>query len=31
LILLANLGPYRYGVETKPIQPIEPMEVPSGA
>jgi len=31
LILLANLGPYRFGVETKPIQPIEPIEVPSGA
>jgi MFS family permease len=31
LILLARLGPYRYGVAEKPTQPIEPMEVPSGA
>jgi len=31
LVLLARLGPYRYGVEAKPTQPIEPMEVPSGA
>ena len=31
LALLARLGPYRYGVETKPSQPIKPVEVPSGA
>jgi MFS family permease len=31
LVLLARLGPYRYGVEAKPTQPIQPMEVPSGA
>jgi MFS family permease len=31
LVLLSRLGPYRYGVKTKPKQPIEPMEVPSGA
>ena len=32
LVLLARLGPYRYGAEAKlPHQPIEPMEVPSGA
>jgi MFS family permease len=31
LVLLTRLGPYRYGVEAKPTQPIEPMEVPSGA
>ena len=31
LVLLANLGPYRYGVQAKPIQPIKPIEVPSGA
>ncbi len=31
LILLARLGPYRYGVAEKPTQPIEPMEVPSRA
>jgi len=31
LVLLACLGPYRYGVEAKPTQPIEPMEVPSDA
>jgi MFS family permease len=31
LVLLATLGPYRYGVEAKPTQPIKPIEVPSGA
>jgi MFS family permease len=31
LVLLSRLGPYRYAVESKPNQPIEPMEVPSGA
>ncbi len=31
LVLLSRLGPYRYGVEAKPNQPIKPMEVPSGA
>jgi MFS family permease len=31
LVLLARLGPYRYGVEAKPPQPITPVEVPSGA
>jgi MFS family permease len=31
LLLLARLGPYQYGVEAKPNQPIKPMEVPSGA
>ena len=31
LLLLASLGPYRYGVEAKSTQPIEPLEVPSGA
>ena len=31
LILLTRLGPYRYGVEAKPTQPIQPIEVPSGA
>jgi hypothetical protein len=31
LVLLARLGPYRYGVEAKPGQPSKPMEVPSGA
>ena len=31
LVLLASLGPYRYGVEATLNQPIEPMEVPSGA
>jgi MFS family permease len=32
LVLLARLGPYRYGVEEKPPhQPIKPIEVPSGA
>jgi MFS family permease len=31
LVLLARLGPYRYGVEAKPTQSIEPMEVQSGA
>jgi MFS family permease len=31
LVLLSRLGPYRYGVEAKPQQPIEPVEVPSGA
>jgi MFS family permease len=30
LILLARLGPYRYGVAEKPTQRIEPMEAPSG-
>jgi MFS family permease len=31
LVLLATLGPYRYGVEAKPTQPITRMEVPSRA
>jgi MFS family permease len=31
LVLLANLGPYRYGVEAKQAQPIGPLEIPSGA
>jgi MFS family permease len=31
LILLTRLGPYRYGVEAKPKQPIEPLKVPTGA
>ena len=31
LILLTRLGPYRYGVEARSNQPIQPMEVPSGA
>jgi len=31
LVLLTRLGPYRYGVEAETIQPIKPMEVPSGA
>jgi len=31
LILLATLGPYRYGVESKPTHPVEPLQVPSGA
>ena len=31
LILLARLGPYRYGVEAETNQTIKPMEVPSGA
>lgn len=31
LVLLSRLGPYRYGVDAKPHQPIIPMEVPSGA
>jgi len=31
LVLLANLGPYRYGVVAKSNQPSKPIEVPSGA
>src|SRR5260370_42566830 len=31
LILLTRLGPYRYGVEAKPHQPIQPIQEPSGA
>jgi cyanate permease len=31
LVLLSRLGPYRYGVETKPNQPINRIGVPSGA
>jgi cyanate permease len=31
LILLTRLGPYRYGVEAETMQPMKPMEVPSGA
>ena len=31
LVLLARLGPYRYGVAAKPNQPITPVEVSSGA
>ena len=31
LILLTRLGPYRYGVDAETIQPIKPLEVPSGA
>jgi MFS family permease len=31
LILLTRLGPYLYGVEAKPNQPIKPLEVPSTA
>jgi predicted MFS family arabinose efflux permease len=31
LILLTRLGPYQYGVEAEAIQPIKPIEVPSGA
>ncbi len=31
LVLLARLGPYRYGVEAETNQLINPMEVPSGA
>lgn len=31
LVLLTRLGPYRYGVEAKPNQPIKPVEVASGA
>jgi MFS family permease len=31
LILLARLGPYRYGVAEKPTRQIGPMEAPSGA
>jgi cyanate permease len=31
VVLLSRLGPYRYGVEAETIQPIKPMEVPSGA
>jgi MFS family permease len=31
LILLARLGPYRYGVEARTNQSIEPIPVPSGA
>jgi hypothetical protein len=31
LVLLATLGPYRYGVEAKPTHSIEPMEVPTDA
>jgi cyanate permease len=31
LLLLNRLGPYRYGVETETNQPINPIEVPSGA
>jgi len=31
LVLLARLGPYRYGVEAETNQLIKPMEVPSGA
>ena len=30
LVLLARLGPYRYGVEAKPNQPITTVEVASG-
>jgi MFS family permease len=31
LVLLARLGPYRYGVKTEVNQAMKPMEVPSGA
>jgi MFS family permease len=31
LVLLSRLGPYRYGVEAEPNQPIKPIEVSSGA
>jgi sugar phosphate permease len=31
LVLLSRLGPYRYGVEAKPKQRIEPLKVPTGA
>jgi MFS family permease len=31
LVLLSRLGPYRFGVEAKPNQPITPMKVASGA
>ncbi len=31
LILLARLGPYRYGVEAETNQSIKPIQVPSGA
>jgi cyanate permease len=30
LILLTRLGPYRYGVETETIEPVEPIQVASG-
>jgi hypothetical protein len=31
LILLNRLGPYRYGVDAKPEQPIDRLKVPTGA